>query len=70
MPPDSRMFHSKYFFSVWFGHFLWGGVIYDNWECLQRNTLCSLPEKLLYSMVKSEEVEVSEEDFKRILAMR
>ena len=42
MPPDSRMFHSKYFFSVWFGRFLgsggeragWGELICDNWECL------------------------------------
>ena len=35
MPPDSKMFHSKYFFSVWFGRFLFGGgLICDNWECL------------------------------------
>ena len=35
MPPDSRMFHSKYFFSVWFGRFLLGGgLICDNLECL------------------------------------
>ena len=35
MPPDSRMFHSKYLFSVWFGRFLGGrGLICDNWEYL------------------------------------
>ena len=43
MPPDSRMFHSKYFFSVWFGRFFggvgderaWRGeLICDKWECL------------------------------------
>ena len=34
MPPDSRMFHSKYFFSVWFGRFFLVGGNCDNWECL------------------------------------
>ena len=37
---------------------------------IQGNTFCLLPENLLYSMVKSEQVEVREETFKRILAMR
>ena len=37
---------------------------------IQGNTFCLLPENLLYSMVKSEEVEVREEALKRILAMR
>ena len=32
MPPDSRMFHSKYFFSVWFGRFLFfGGTNTSTW---------------------------------------
>ena len=37
---------------------------------IQGNTFCLLPENLLYSMVKSEEVEVREEALKRILAIR
>ena len=37
---------------------------------IQGNTFCLLPENLLYSMVKSEEVEVRKEDLKRILAIR
>ena len=37
---------------------------------IQGNTFCLLPENLLYSMVKSEEVEVGEEALKRILAIR
>ena len=36
----------------------------------QGNTFCLLPENLLYSMVKSEEVEVREEALKRIFAIR
>ena len=36
---------------------------------IQGNTFCLLPENL-YSMVKSEEVEVREEALKRILAIR
>ena len=34
------------------------------------NTFCLLPENLLYSLVKSEKVEVREEALKRILAIR
>ena len=37
---------------------------------IQGNTFCLLLENLLYSMVKSEEVEVRKEDLKRILAIR
>ena len=37
---------------------------------IQGNTFCLLPENLLYSLVKSEEVEVKEEALKRILAIR
>ena len=37
---------------------------------IQGNTFCLQPENFLYSMVKSEEVEVREEDLKRILAIR
>ena len=37
---------------------------------IQDNTFCLLPENLLYSMLKSEEVEVREEALKRILAIR
>ena len=37
---------------------------------IQGNTFCLFPENLLYSMVKSEEVEVREEALKRILAIR
>ena len=37
---------------------------------IQGNTFCLLPENLLYSMVKSEKVEVREEALKRILAIR
>ena len=37
---------------------------------IQGNTFCLLPENLLSSMVKSEEVEVREEALKRVLAIR
>ena len=37
---------------------------------IQGNTFCLLPENLLYSMVKSEKVEVREEPLTRILAIR
>ena len=37
---------------------------------IQGNTFCLLPKNPLYSMVKSEEVEVREEALKRILAFR
>ena len=37
---------------------------------IQGNTFCLLSENLLYSMVKSEEVEVREEALKRIFAIR
>ena len=37
---------------------------------IQGNTFCLLPENFLYSMVKSEEVEIREEALKRILAIR
>ena len=37
---------------------------------IQGNTFCLLPENLLYSMVKFEEVEVREEAFKKNLAIR
>ena len=37
---------------------------------IQGNTFCLLPENLLYSMVKSDEVEVREETLKIILAFR
>ena len=37
---------------------------------IQGDTVCLLPENFLYSMVKSEEVEVREEALKRILAIR
>ena len=37
---------------------------------IQANTFCLLPENLLYSMVKCEEVKVREEALKRILAIR
>ena len=37
---------------------------------IQGNTFCLLPENFLYSILKSEEVEVREEALKRILAIR
>ena len=37
---------------------------------IQGNTFCLLPENPLYSMVKSEEVEVREKALKRILTIR
>ena len=37
---------------------------------IQGNTFCLLPENLLYSILKSEEVEVREEALKRMLPIR